>query len=158
MVELYWLHERLGGDTTLASYGVEVMGHRRETDVHCDALAAVPQSHVDFLGSLQLTHQHEGLLFVHAGIKPGVAIADQDVEDLLWIRKEFHSHSASHPLLIVHGHTPVGEATHYGNRVNLDTGAGYGNPLTAAVFEDGRAWTLGAQGRTALGPLATFGS
>ncbi|WP_299547764.1 metallophosphoesterase family protein [uncultured Tateyamaria sp.] len=152
MVELYWLHDRLGGDTTLASYGVDASGQRREKDVQADAKAAVPQSHLDFLRSLQLTHIVGDLMFVHAGIRPGVALTDQTEEDLLWIRQEFHNSDADHPKLIVHGHTPVDTATHYGNRINLDTGAGYGRPLTAAVFEEDTAWLVTDTGRLLLKP------
>ena len=86
------------------------------------------------------------------GSEPGVPLAEQDEEDLLWIRKEFHIEPMTHPKLIVHGHTPVNEATHYGNRINLDSGAGYGHPLTAAVFEGADCWVLTADGRVALTP------
>lgn len=152
MVELYWLHKRLGGDTTMASYGVDAGGSRRGMDVHADARAAVPQAHIDFLAGLDLMHEVGDLLFVHAGIRPQVPISDQSEEDLLWIRKEFHEYTRPHPKLIVHGHTPVDIPTHYGNRVNLDTGAGYGKPLTVAVFEGDRAWTLTENGRMQLAP------
>lgn len=152
MVELYWLHYRLGGDTTLASYGVDAGGTRREMDVQADARAAVPQAHLDFIAGLDLMHSVGDLLFVHAGIRPMVAIADQAEVDLLWIRNEFHDYTQPHSKLIVHGHTPVEAATHYGNRVNLDTGAGYGKPLTAAVFEGDQAWTLTPNGRMPLVP------
>jgi len=152
IVELYWLHGRLGGDKTLASYGVDSGGTRREKDVYADARAAVPQAHIDFLSGLTLTHETEELFFVHAGIRPMVPLADQIEEDLIWIRREFHDHYDAHPKLIVHGHTPVDNATHYGNRVNLDTGAGYGKPLTTAVFEGDHAWTLTSNGRVTLTP------
>jgi serine/threonine protein phosphatase 1 len=153
-VELAWLHPRLGGDTTLASYGLDFTPQSRMLAVHTEALKSVPQSHLDFLSSLPLTHETEHLFFTHAGIKPGVALADQDEEDLLWIRKEFHIDTRAHPKLIIHGHTPVDHASHYGNRVNLDTGAGYGKPLTAAVFEGRDCWLLTPQGRVALTPKA----
>ena len=152
MVELYWLHERLGGDTTLASYGVDVQGTLREKDVHADALAAVPPAHIAFLQGLVLSHTVGNLFFVHAGIRPGIPLARQTEEDMLWIRQRFHKHSGAHPKLIVHGHTPVGTATHYRNRVNLDTGAGYGKPLTAAVFENDQVWLLTKDGRQPLTP------
>ena len=77
----------------------------------------------------------------------------QQEEDLVWIRQEFHQYSGLHPKLIVHGHTPIDAATHYGNRVNLDTGAGYGDPLTAAVFEDGKVFELTKEGRVLLEPF-----
>lgn len=152
MVELYWLHQRLGGDTTMSSYNVNASGRRRKKDIHAEALAEVPQSHLDFLKGLKLSHQTDALFFAHAGIRPGVALDNQTEEDLLWIRREFHDHAAPHPKLIVHGHTPVDHATHYGNRVNLDTGAGYGKPLTAAVFEGAACWTLKGSGRVPLVP------
>ncbi|MEM6309589.1 MAG: metallophosphoesterase [Pseudomonadota bacterium] len=150
MVELYWLHPRLGGDMTLASYGVDARGTRRLMEVHRETLDAVPQAHRDFLQSLVLTHETDDLFFVHAGIRGGVSLADQTEMDMLWIRKEFHNDARLHPKLIVHGHTPVDVATNYGNRVNLDTGAGYGKPLTAAVFADGEVWQLTDTGRVPL--------
>jgi serine/threonine protein phosphatase 1 len=150
MVDLYWLHQRLGGDTTLASYGVDAGSQRRLKDVHADARAAVPQAHIDFLASFKLAHTVGNTLFVHAGIRPRVPLDRQTEEDLLWIRQDFHSYTKPHPKLIVHGHTPVDVATHYGNRVNLDTGAGYGNPLMAAVFEGADVWLLTDQGRVPI--------
>ena len=151
-VDLYWLHPRLGGDTTLASYGVDANPRRRQLDVHAEAQKAVPTAHVDFLNSLEPFFATDDLFIAHAGIRPGVPLDQQDIEDLLWIRKDFHAVRQPHPKLIVHGHTPVDQATHYGNRVNLDSGAGYGKPLTAAVFEGSDCWTLTAKGRMPLKP------
>ncbi|KEJ90594.1 metallophosphoesterase family protein [Sulfitobacter donghicola] len=152
-VYLYWLHERLGGDTTMASYGVKMKETDRQTAVHALAKAAVPQAHVDFLNNLSLSYETDDLFFAHAGIKPGVPLDQQDEEDLLWIRKEFHVDTRDHGKLIVHGHTPVETATHYGNRINIDAGAGYGRPLTAVVFEGRSCWTLSAEGRQPLMPV-----
>ncbi|MBD3665073.1 serine/threonine protein phosphatase [Sulfitobacter sp. TSTF-M16] len=151
-IELGWLHPRLGGDTTLASYGLNFTDKDRMLNVHADALAKVPQSHLEFLSSLALTFETKDLFFTHAGIRPGVPLADQDEEDLLWIRQAFHEDTRQHPKLIVHGHTPTEAATHYGNRINLDTGAGYGKPLTGAVFEGRTCWLLTPSGRVALTP------
>lgn len=151
-IELSWLHPRLGGDTTLASYGLDFTPQSRQLKVHAEARAAVPAAHIDFLTSLQLSYETEDHFFTHAGIRPDVPLADQDEEDLLWIRKEFHSHTAPHPKVIVHGHTPIETATHYGNRINLDTGAGYGNRLTAAVFDGPDCAVLTPQGRLPLRP------
>ncbi|MFT6676237.1 MAG: serine/threonine protein phosphatase 1 [Sulfitobacter sp.] len=151
-INLYWLHPRLGGDTTLASYGVEFTEKDRKSTVQEMAKLAVPQAHVDFLRSLDLTHQTDDLFFCHAGIRPQVALEAQVEHDLIWIRQEFHDHTQPHPKLIVHGHTPVDQPMHYGNRVNIDTGAGYGKPLTAAVFEGRQCWALADQGRLPLTP------
>ncbi|SFD88541.1 serine/threonine protein phosphatase 1 [Sulfitobacter brevis] len=151
-IDLNWLHPRLGGDTTLASYGIHFTSRDRMLDVHAQARSAVPPAHLHFVHSLKLSHETQNHFFAHAGIRPDVPLADQDQEDLLWIRKEFHRHSAAHLKLVVHGHTPVQAATHYGNRVNLDSGAGYGNPLSVAVFENQQSWLLSGQGRTPLTP------
>ncbi|MCR9148302.1 MAG: metallophosphoesterase [Rhodobacteraceae bacterium] len=152
LTDYYWLHARLGGRETLASYGVDAAPRRRLKDVHADARDRVPQSHLDFLRGLRLSHQNEDFFFVHAGIRPGVALDSQTEEDMLWIRSGFIDHAQMHPKLIVHGHTAVDMPEHQGNRVNLDGGAGYGRPLVPAVFEAGEAWTLGRNGRTPLTP------
>lgn len=152
-VYLYWLHARLGGDTTLASYGVKMTETDRQTAVHALAKVAVPQAHVDFLSSLTHSYQTDELFFAHAGIQPGIALEAQAEHDLLWIRKEFHVDTRDHGKLVVHGHTPVEDATHYGNRVNIDAGAGYGRPLVAVVFEGRECWRLTNRGRVPLVPI-----
>ncbi|KAE9632250.1 metallophosphoesterase family protein [Parasedimentitalea maritima] len=152
LVGFHWLHPRIGGVQTLESYGVEVAESDRTYEVHARAKAAVPQSHLDFLASLPSHHQEGKLLFVHAGIRPDIALEKQSENDKIWIRREFLDHSALHPWLVVHGHTHVPQPEHRGNRVNLDSGAGFGRPLTAAVFENGEAWVLGERGRVALLP------
>lgn len=151
-IYLYWLHTRIGGDATLASYGIKISETERQTAVHAKARAAVPQTHIDFLNGLAHSFETDELFFAHAGIKPGVPLDAQDEEDLLWIRKEFHKDSRDHGKLIVHGHTPVEAATHYGNRINIDVGAGYGQPLAAVVIEGRECWLLSDQGRVPMEP------
>lgn len=144
---LNWLNPRLGGNATLASYGVSVGENRRIGDIHADARAAIPQAHIDFLASRPLTHRIGDLLFVHAGIRPGVPIPDQVENDLIWIRQEFIDDKTDHGPLVVHGHTAIDRPNHFGNRFNLDGGAGYGQPLIPVVFEDGQSWLLTDRGR-----------
>lgn len=152
LLGFHWLHDRIGGADTLESYGVGRTDGRRMFELADEVRGKVPADHVDFLNSLTLSHSAGPLFFAHAGIRPGVALDKQDEEDLLWIRQEFHSSTDDHGALIVHGHTPVERARHYGNRINLDTGAGYGFPLSVAVFEGTDCWLLGADGRSALKP------
>lgn len=149
---LIWLHPRLGGATTLASYGIHAPGDRPIAPVHRDALAAVPQAQRDWLAA-RPTHLAMGpWVFVHAGIRPGVALADQTETDLVWIREPFLSDTRDHGVLVVHGHTALPEAQHYGNRVNIDSSAAYGGPLTAIVLEDDQIHVLTPEGRVPLRP------
>ncbi len=150
--DLGWLHPKLGGPATLASYGVKNAADRPVAAVHADALAAVPQAHVAFLTTRPTLHQAGDCVFVHAGIRPGVALPDQAETDLVWIREPFLTDPANHGPLIVHGHTALDRATHYGNRLNLDSGAAYGGPLSAVVIEGRQAALLTPQGRHKLLP------
>lgn len=58
-------------------------------------------------------------------------------DDLIWIRQTFLNDHQPHPWVVVHGHTPAKQAEHMGNRVNPESGAAFGGPLSAAVFENG---------------------
>lgn len=150
--DLSWLHPRIGGAETLLSYGVRSPADRPVAAVHADAVAAVPQAHRDFLNALTVRHQRATCLFVHAGIRPGVALAHQAEDDLLWIRDIFLNDRRDHGALVVHGHTAIDRPTHYGNRLNLDSGAAYGGPLSAVVIEGGQVFHLTDRGRQPLTP------
>ena len=150
-----WLHPRLGGSATLASYGVRNAADRPIAPVHADAVAAVPAIHRRFLEGLPLWLLRGEVLFVHAGIRPGVDMLAQAEDDLVWIRAPFLEDRRDHGVLVVHGHTALAEAAHYGNRVNLDSGAAYGGPLTAAVIEGRDVFVLEEGGRRALRPEGT---
>ncbi len=132
---LTWMHPRLGGTATLASYGIVRGTLETKAALAKRAARAVPDEHLTFLENLPVFKQTVDLLFVHAGIRPGVLLEDQVEDDLIWIREEFLDDTRDHGRLIVHGHTPIEAATHYGNRVAIDTGAAFGGPLTTAVFE-----------------------
>jgi serine/threonine protein phosphatase 1 len=114
-----------GGERTLAAYGV------------MDP-AELPAEHLDFIGALPFLHDDGLRFYVHAGVDPLRPLADQREQDLLWIREPFLSAPLDYGRLIVHGHTPQpgGEPDLRGWRLNLDTAAVFGGPLTAAAFRD----------------------
>lgn len=145
-----WLHPALGGAATLASYGVHAPQDRPVAAVHADALKAVPPEHRAFLQARPTRFAIADSLCVHAGIRPGVPFDQQTEQDLLWIRKDFLEDPRDHGALIVHGHTAIDHATLYGNRLNLDSSAAYGGPLSAAVILGRKAFLLTDQGRVAL--------
>ena len=145
-------HPGLGAAATLASYGID-------PDLPADRLLtearrAVPEAHVRFLSSLPLWFLHPEALVVHAGIRPGIDLQDQAEQDLVWIRQGFLDSEADHGPLVVHGHTAIDTATHYGNRLNIDGGAAYGRPLCAVAIEDGHVHLLTDEGRVPLLPEA----
>jgi diadenosine tetraphosphatase ApaH/serine/threonine PP2A family protein phosphatase len=112
-----------GGDMTLRSY-------------HAAGASGLPSAHVAWFRSLPLTHDDGRRLFVHAGVNPAKPLDAQDEDDLLWIREPFLSDPRDYGRLVVHGHTPLttGIPDVRPNRVNIDTAAVFGGPLTAAVF------------------------
>ncbi len=168
-----WLNRRLGGITTLASYGVTGDAHflhpagggietLASYAVGTDTLTpaqvqkrtakAVPKYHLNFLAERPVAHETDDLIFCHAGLRPGIPLKDQSPDDLLWIRDGWLEDTRDHGKLVVHGHTALDRPQHHGNRVNLDGGAGYGRPLIPAVFDGRECWLLTDQGREVLWP------
>ncbi len=150
--DLSWLHPRLGGAETLGAYGVRSASDRPVAAVHSDAVAAVPAEHLAFLASRPSWHRAGDTIFVHAGIRPGLTMPDQRETDLVWIRAPFLDYRDRHEALIVHGHTAIDTPTHYGNRVNIDSSAAYGGPLSAIVIEGDKVFHLTPKGRAPLLP------
>ena len=129
-----WL--QLGGMQTLASYGVGLRP-RAETEIgtHRRFWRAFPRAHEIFLQCLRYSFCCGDFLFVHAGIRPGIPIRQQNFHDLMWIRDEFLSSSQDHGKFIVHGHTPVSHPDIRQNRMNIDTGAWRTGTLTCVAIE-----------------------
>src|SRR5262245_33597795 len=114
-----------GGDKALRSFGVT-------------SPSAIPARYVEWMRGLA-THVDDGArFFVHAGIDPDRPLDRQDRHDMLWMREPFLSDPRDFGRFVVHGHTPVrdGRPDLRHNRVNIDTAAVLGGPLTAAVFRD----------------------
>ena len=119
-----------GGRQALASWGIDPGLPREAWE------AALPAPHVAWLRRLALTHREGDYLFVHAGIRPGIPLAEQARDDLVTIRQPFLSSEQTHGLIVVHGHASNPSVTIAANRIGLDTGAGIGGKLTCAVLED----------------------
>jgi serine/threonine protein phosphatase 1 len=131
-----WL--RFGGIETLASYGVPPPRRSAELDdTRIDFERLMPPDHLAFYRDLALTRIEGDFLMVHAGIRPGIAIADQSPDDLMWIREPFLRSDASFGKIVVHGHTIEKRPQIRHNRIGIDTGIYRYGKLTCAVMESG---------------------
>jgi serine/threonine protein phosphatase 1 len=130
---------QLGGAETLASYGVRPPAEPDPQQAFAVAAAfhaALPRHHREFLDRLQPRFVCGDFFFVHAGVRPGVPLAEQAEEDLLWIRDEFLGSDEDFGKVVVHGHTPVLEPDVRDNRINIDTGAYATGRLTCLVIDE----------------------
>lgn len=144
-----WLHN--GAVQTLASYGIDppTADWPRADYAGCrDAfLAALPESHRAFFGTLQLWESRGDYLFVHAGVRPGVPLESQSERDLLWIRDDFLASRRHFGKVVVHGHTPGREPVVRPNRIGIDTGAFVHGRLTALrLFGDQQSFVTAEPG------------
>ena len=131
-----WLS--FGGQVTCMSYGVGLGRVLMNMDLELlkeELEEKLPQSHLDFLNAMPLSHIEGSYYFVHAGIRPDVPIEEQDIGDLLWIRDEFTYSRQCHEFIVVHGHTISMEVENRPNRIGIDTGAYQTGMLTALVLE-----------------------
>jgi serine/threonine protein phosphatase 1 len=128
-----------GGLDTLRSYGITPKSHRdpkeQESLATALRLAMSKRGHLEFLDHLKISFCSEDFLFVHAGIRPGVALDQQSEEDLLWIRDDFLRYEGDLGKIVVHGHTPVLQPEVCSNRINIDTGAYATGKLTCLIME-----------------------
>jgi serine/threonine protein phosphatase 1 len=136
-VELWLLN---GGLETLASYGLDHQAPTAET------IARLPADHLEFFRGLRLYFESQSYLLVHAGVDPGLGLAEQDARDLLWIREHFHQ-ARGHRLgkTVVFGHTPFPRPFRGPGMIGIDTGAVYDNALTCVKLPEEEFHQLPAQ-------------
>jgi serine/threonine protein phosphatase 1 len=143
-----WL--QFGGLETLASYGVPYDSLRQLDARRAGELlrSYIPAEHLDYLRALPVLLETPRAVFVHAGLRPGVAIAAQQQDDLLWYRDEFRADYAEFGKPVVHGHTMRAAPLVTPFRIAIDTAAVVGGPLTAVrIARDGsvRLFSAAAQ-------------
>jgi len=111
-----------GGAETIASYVEGGIGRKA---------FVLPEEHLEFFLSLALYHETEDYIFVHAGLKDGVPLNEQSEEELLWIREEFIYSAYDWNKRVIFGHTALEIPFVTPGKIGIDTGAVYGNKLTA---------------------------
>ncbi len=143
---------RHGGLATLGSYGVTLprgAGNKGDWKRMRDELAShLPVEHLAFLRALERYIVIGDIVFVHAGLRAGVALEEQELRDLLYIRKDFMNTPVDSDKLIVHGHTPGDQVYGATGRLCLDTGA-YATGILSAVRLDGNTPVIIDVGRKA---------
>lgn len=119
-----------GGDRTIASY--------RERGTW-----PPPADHLAFFRQLAALYTTEHFIFVHAGLRPGLAVERQHPDDLLWIRDAFLDSDFDWGKPVVFGHTPRQEPLLKANRIGLDTGCVFGGRLTCCDVLSRQVWQVG---------------
>lgn len=140
---IHWL--RHGGGATLAGFlgGPSPSIDDDPTVIWTSIRRAIPLSVINWMRELPLTLTLGDYLFVHAGIRPGVALDRQHPADLLRIREPFLSSPRSHGRVIVHGHSKTdGTIDRRENRIGIDTGAYETGILTALGLEGEEQWQV----------------
>ncbi len=137
---------RFGGREMLLSYPLDPMAYTRAELAEVAGLArkVIPAADIAFIRGFEDWVQIGDYLFVHAGIRPGMAIEDQRQSDLRWIREAFLDHTESFGTIVVHGHTIFDSPQVRHNRIGIDTGAYRSGRLTALGLEGTNSWLLTA--------------
>ncbi|PHR21220.1 MAG: serine/threonine protein phosphatase [Sphingopyxis sp.] len=135
---------RIGGRETILSYDITM---KEYIELDMPQLAEripqlFPQNHVDFVASFEDQIVIGDYAFVHAGVRPGVPLAEQRQKDLRWIREEFLSTAEAYEKVIVYGHTINDDVLETGTRIGIDTGAYYSDKLTALGLQGSDRWYL----------------
>jgi serine/threonine protein phosphatase 1 len=123
---------------TLASYGVAPprVIDTRYLEIARTQVAERYPHHIELFEAAILHRVEGGYCFVHAGLRPGVALKDQKLSDLISIRGDFLETDFDFGFVVVHGHTPTKTDLPevHKNRIALDTKAWQSGRLTALTI------------------------
>ena len=123
---LFWNY---GGDATARSYG---------------SYENIFKIHGDFFNSLKPYYLTDKYLFIHAGIRIGIPLEQQDLVDMVYIRSEFYNSKHNLPQKIIFGHTEFDAPLIMQDKICIDTGCGKfkDHPLTAFISENGKEYFI----------------
>lgn len=114
----------MGVEATLESYGNSPIRTMRD-------LSFLPEDHRVFLKQLRPYFKLNSYLFIHAGIIPGEKLDTCSLDRLLTVRDMFINYQGALDDVVVFGHTPFETPFISRQKIGIDTGASYGNVLTA---------------------------
>lgn len=135
---------RIGGKETILSYDITIKEYLELDNAELAERIPdlFPSEHIDFIKTFEDQIIIGDYAFVHAGIRPGVPLSEQEPNDMRWIREEFLSSKDPHEKVIIYGHTINDDVVEKGNRIGIDTGAYYTEKLTAIGLEGSEHWYL----------------
>ncbi len=117
---LFWNY---GGDATAESYG---------------GFDNILKIHGTFFNSLKPYYLTDKYLFIHAGIKIGVPLEEQNLADMVYIRSEFYNNKHNLHQKVIFGHTEFDKPQIWDDKICIDTGCGKFKDayLTAIVIDE----------------------
>ena len=131
---LLWFQN--GGEETLFPYTDDL-----DDEQYLRWWEAIPESHWKFLQETRMEYSSGKYHFVHAGLLPPGKTWEGQVrgfDERLWIREPFlSSRDDFNGRIVVFGHTPQmsGKPLLQKNKIGIDTGAVFRNPLTCAALD-----------------------
>jgi serine/threonine protein phosphatase 1 len=124
------IYLRNGGESTLRSYDILLSDNIEERK------RKIPPAHRRFYESLLPYYETEDYIFVHAGLRPGLSMKEQTLDDLLWIRYDFIEAEDVFDKIVIFGHTPLMSPLIDKDKIGVDTGAVYGGSLTCVELPE----------------------
>jgi serine/threonine protein phosphatase 1 len=125
--EQYGIWWEQGGNATVQSYG-----------------GKVPDDVVEWMIHLPVYYEEDDCILVHAGLAPKKTLAEQSVQDMLWIRERFLQQYRGK--LVIAGHTPTflihkKHEVYFGkDKILVDCGAVFGGQLAMLDIDSKEVW------------------
>lgn len=119
----------MGVDATVSSY-------KQESGFNLQPLSFLPSKHLDLLQSLLPYWQTPDYIFVHAGLEPNIPLEENDLPILCEARDSFITTEYDFGRKVIFGHTPFELPFVSPTKIGIDTGAAFGNMLTAIQLPD----------------------
>jgi serine/threonine protein phosphatase 1 len=128
-----------GGRNTLRSYAPD----KKNPTLH-----DVPAEHWEFMEKCVDWHETEAHIFVHAGVSPEVAMADQEPLQLFWefLTKQARPHISGKQVICGHTSQDSGRPLHLGHTICMDTHAYGGGFLSCMDIASGSVWQASQSG------------
>lgn len=142
--------ECLAGKGPLASYG---SGSAEEV------IGLIPDHHRRFLEDVCVDwHETDEFIFVHGGIRPSFAPAEEDVERLQWTSLSIAlPHDSGKTVICGHTRNEFGRIADLGHTICVDTGISHDGVLTCLELESFRYWQADREGGIREGRLERRG-